>query len=88
MQIDLHELVNAPFGVAERTLRAHGLWKDEPPEGANFFKVRVEFSVGMDDELEVEAATPEEARSKAIEMVQDEWSGQGHVEIDRVDVRP
>jgi hypothetical protein len=87
VNVNLHELINAPFGVAERTLRDAGLWKDVSPEGGEMFTVRVEFSVGMDDQIDVEAATPEEARKKAIEMVEDEWSGQGHVEIHRVQVR-
>lgn len=88
MKVNLHELINAPHGSAERALRAAGLWRDPPPgEGGEAFRVRVKWSVDMDDEIEVLAETPDAARKLAIEMVKNEWSGEGHVEINSAWVR-
>jgi len=67
--IDLQALIAAPYGVAERELKAAGYWDGGESEGDTTYTVNAEWSVGYRGEIEVEAYTEAQALEKAREMI-------------------
>lgn len=73
--LNLHDLANMPgYGVAQRTVRALGLWDETAAsDGETLFKFKVKVSGTYLPEIEtevvtVEAKSAEEAKDKAADL--------------------
>jgi len=78
--IDLHALIAAPYGVAERELKAAGYWDEGESEGDTIYTIKAEWSVGYRGEIEVQAYTEAQALEKAREMIRAWPDENGRVE--------